>query len=167
MQEISNFWHHKAIFYLCDSSSLFILCKFSMLLLFTPGVPGESGVGLVPGEGLAVGRDGAARTRSLASCQLPRRRRCRVTAGTARGFLEQPLFLPPRRSVSMTRSNFGTRSGSAWAGPHSTPRVTRWGMTAISPALLGAAGWDFPGGDTSPPQGDFCPVPWSPDRTQV
>lgn len=121
LQEISNFWHHKAIFYLCDSSSLFLLCKFSMLLLFTPGVPGESGVGLVPGEGLAVGRDGAARTRSLASCQLPRRRRCRVTAGTARGFLEQPLFLPPRRSVSMTRSNFGTRSGSAWAGPHSTP----------------------------------------------
>lgn len=70
LQEISNFWHHKAIFYLCDSSSLFILCKFSMLLLFTPGVPGESGVGLVPGEGLALdemARQGLARS-PAASC---------------------------------------------------------------------------------------------------
>lgn len=41
-----------------------------MLLLFTPGVPGESGVGLVPGEGLALdemARQGLARS-PAASC---------------------------------------------------------------------------------------------------
>lgn len=40
--------------------------------------------------------------------------------GHSSGLPEKPLFLPPWRSVSMTESNFGIKSGGAWDGPHST-----------------------------------------------
>lgn len=81
----------------------------------------------------------------------------------ARGSLEQPLFLPPCRSVSVTKSNFGTRSGGAWDGPHSTmgpvmfqnflkasARSRR--MTEISRFSLGLQGGASPRG-TSPLRG--------------
>lgn len=66
------------------------------------------------------------------------------SAGTARDSLEQLLlFLPPWRSVSVTKSNFGPRSGGVWDVPHSSPGpvvfrlsfkadgVTRWRRTDL------------------------------------
>lgn len=64
-------------------------------------------------EGLTVEWDGAAETRLLTSCERPcwssHREALPGQFGTPPS---SQLFLPPWRSVSITESNFGTRSGS-------------------------------------------------------
>lgn len=125
-------------------------------------------------EGPTVEGDRAPSTCLLSSCQLACWRSCRDSAGTARDSPEQLLlFLPPWRSVSVTKSNFGPRSAGVWDVPHSMPgpvvfrisfkanRVTRWRKTTLAGSPRGCR-WgsiQAPGESAiEAPGHDFSPV---------
>lgn len=150
-----------------DSSPTWVI-KFSVFF-FCTGRSAGLGAG-VSGEGWLA--DEMGQQELVAGPQLPCWQRC---GDTLQGQLQTPssswLFLPPWRSVSMTKSNFGPRSGGMRDVPHSMPgpvlvrisfkrRATRWSMTAASRAL-GAGGWGATGGDVeargdSPGRGADC-----------
>lgn len=105
-----------------NPSLMFSLFKSKVWLFRTLGSAGGGGGWNTGREGQTVEWDWAARTCLLTSCQLACRRSHGDSAGTARDSPEQLLlFLPPWRSVSVTKSNFGPRSGGVWDVPHSTP----------------------------------------------